>query len=859
MFPAFWREIPGASPHLERPELLGALDTWLDGDSPPFALVAGPPGSGKTSLLARWARAVAARGATEILFLPIDRRFGTAQERDALRHLFGMLPEAAQSYHRGAYTLDRLRYSVRCEIAWKRPPGERARLVLLDGFDQAEGWSTANAARVLAAAGERVRVLVSVSAPDAPEGAEIIAASCARLGWDPAAKATILVPALPREASHRAESAPESIDEHLRHLRARLAGHDSAAAELALRALTLLAAALCPLSLADLGVILGEPTSALLAALDATWAITGALLDRDDAHRGYRFRHEALRRGWQSADEAGVAAAEQRLVAAGLGALTALEEGRIAAADLAPYLVDHLGAHLTRVGASWREHMRLVGPAWRTARGARPDGVTGFIADVRRANDRVEAALLAPDVEPEPEAMRAAPAARIAALLRCALVEGAMLSLAIASFPDAPRTGPHREPRLDERVTTGMDIYRAEALVRLAGLLDPKPRGQVLELSCTLLARGPDLLANFGLLVELATGLPGARGEEIALAAIAAYRRPNTPHVSIGPALLRLATLLPPSEGIALVAEAVRHVSAVNASPRDLGLLADAAEGAPEVLVLELFRKSSLQEDPFRLSLLCRIAHRLPKKLQSSVVTSAASFYLDYLDELEPTEWPEHVVTDIGALAPILPERLARALLPRLIARLTRMPDELDLFAAHELTRLGKHLDGAERAQVRGEVVTRLARLTLPLRVRLATRCPAQLCALLGPEAAVEMLQGADEDRDLVLALSLLAPSLSPELRARVVTRVVALHCTLGDLVYTLWAVLECAPYMTLDEATSVFWQAHRSELGVPLKNMLLGYGWSPPAVGSLIHRLGGEAAVLAAAREIIDTATWLP
>ena len=866
LFPAFWREIqdapPGASPLLERPELLAALDAWLDGDGPPFALVFGPPGSGKTSLLARWALSVAARGATEVLFLPIDRRFGTAQERDALRHLFGMLPEAAQTYHRGAYTLDRLRYSLRCETAWKRPPGELPRLIVLDGFDQAVGWSTANAARVFSAAGERVRVLVSVSAPDNTAGSAVIASTCARLGWNPEAKATILVPPLlPPEASFlrrmHAETAPERIEEQIQDLRRRLATHSSPRPELASRGLTLLAAALCPMSLRDLSAILDQPESALLTSLDETGEITSALLDRDDTISGYRFRHESLRRGWQSTDEAGVAAAEQRLVAMGLEAIDALEKGTLAPGDLAPYLVDNLGAHLTHISAPWSELLRLVNPAWWKARRARPDGVTGFLADVRRANDSAEASLVTPAAEPSEE--RAAPAAQIAALLRCALVEGAVLSLAIASFPDAPRTGPHREPSIDERLTTGMDIYRAEALVRLAGLLDASARESVLEMACTLLARGPDLLPNFGLLVELATGLSGARGQEIARAAVAAYLRPHTPHVSIGPALMRLAALLPADEGIPLVAEAVRQVSVANPSPRDLGLLAEAASISSEALFLELVRESSLREDPFRLSLLCRIAHRLPEEMQSGVVASAASFYLGYLEELEPTEWPEHVVTDISALAPLLPESLARELLPRLITRLASMPDDLDLFAAHELTRLGKHLEGASSARVRGEVVTRLARLNIRLRVRIVTRCPAQLCALLGPEAAVELLRDAEEDRDLVLALALLAPTLPPELRAPVVARVVALHCALGDLVYTLWAVLECAPYMTPGDATGVFWQAHRSELGVPLKNMLLSYGWSPPAVGSLIHRLDGEAAVLAVAREIVDTASWLP
>lgn len=866
LFAAFWREIPqaqpGTAPLVERPELVAALDAWQGGDGPPFALVVGPTGSGKTSLLARWALSVVARGEAEVFFLPIDRRFGTAQERDALRLLFGMLPEAAQDYHRGAYTLDRLRYSVRCEIAWKRPPEELARIVLLDGLDQAEEWSTSTKARIFSAAGERVYVLVSVSAPDEAAVREVIASTCARLGWNPEAMATIVVPPLPPEASflrrlhaeHPAETAPETIEEHVRHLRKLLAAHDSLRAELAFRTVTLLAAALCPMSLRDLSVILRQPEGALLHSLDGTWEITSALLDRDDAVSGYRFRHEALRRGWQATDEAGVAAAELRLVEQGLESLEALEESKLAPADLAPYLVDNLGAHLTRVGASWGELLKLVGPAWRKARCARPDGVTGFLADVRRANDSAEAALLSLEANP-----METPTNLLAALLRCALVEGAMLSLAIASFPDAPRTGPHREPSLDESLTTGMDIYRVEALVRFAGLLDEKARDHVLELASTLLSRSLHLPGSFGLLVELSTGLSGARGQEIARAAIAVYQRADTAHVSIGPALMRLAAVLPPDEESPLVAEAVRQVSAANPSPRDLGLLAEAALNSPEARLQELFRESSQREDPFRLSLLCRIAHRLPNEVQSSVVTAAASFYLGYLDEIAPTEWPEHVVTDISALAPLLLEPQARELLPKLIARFTSMPDDLDLFAAHELTRLGGHLEGTEREQVHREVVHRLQRLGIRLRVRIATRCPTQLCALLGPEAAVEVLRDADEDRDLVIALARLAPALPPQLRAPVVARVVALHCALDDLVYTLWAVLECAPHMTPAEATRVFWQAHRRELGVPLKNMLLGYGWSPPAVGALIHRLGGEAAVLAVAQEIVATASWLP
>ncbi|MCC7361894.1 MAG: hypothetical protein IT317_20590 [Anaerolineales bacterium] len=124
---------------------LAALDAWLAEESaPPYGLLAAPAGRGKSGLLAHWVTRLAlaqAQGAPlrHIVFFPISIRFNTNTESVVfaalaarLARLYGQAqPEANQvDQYRSAFT----------ELLY-RPPDDTPLLIVLDGLDEAVGWS----------------------------------------------------------------------------------------------------------------------------------------------------------------------------------------------------------------------------------------------------------------------------------------------------------------------------------------------------------------------------------------------------------------------------------------------------------------------------------------------------------------------------------------------------------------------------------------------------------------------------------------------------------------------------------------------------------------------------------------------
>jgi len=65
----------GALPFAGRDTELADLDRWLAApDAPPYRLVSGPAGVGKSTLLVRWASALVAGATAEVVFVPISVR-----------------------------------------------------------------------------------------------------------------------------------------------------------------------------------------------------------------------------------------------------------------------------------------------------------------------------------------------------------------------------------------------------------------------------------------------------------------------------------------------------------------------------------------------------------------------------------------------------------------------------------------------------------------------------------------------------------------------------------------------------------------------------------------------------------------
>lgn len=857
---AFWREIqaklsnPG--PVESGADLLEALDAWLERDGPPFAVVLAPTRVGRTLLLARWALSVVERGTAQVAFLPVDRRLGTTLERDALRLLYGMLPETGDVMCADLLTPHTWQNAVRLELEIGPDVEDPPLLVIVDGFDRAEAWSLPTKRSHRADPGERVRTLVSTDTPVDGGNSAAIEAICARNGWSRSAVEVFIVPPMPED------NVLAYVQESIREVRVQLDASGARGSDILHGCLALLAVAFRPMDLRDLSVFLGRLASSVQDELNAGWRVLGRLLEREDEGRGYRFRHDAIRQAWQVAEPAAVATWERRIVEVGREALWGVREEGLSPEEITPYLVDDFAAHLTRCDAPLDDFMALVSPAWLRIWKTRPDAMVGFIADVGRAKERAQDELHSKLADTE-EA-RSARALLVTAILRCIIVEGSIVSVARANeLPEETASGTPRERVIDWGHTTGAGPFRAQALVALAQELESPSRDCLLERAYEVTRREPACRGDGGLLVELATGLSGPRRVELAREAVSTFRARDeaAPDIVNALGLIRAAALLTEDEGLLLVAEAIKRAQPLLS--HTLGgssSLADAATGLSDpLLLLELSRASSCLDVEDRMSLLGRLSGLLSPEHRFGVLTEAARLYCDYFEHLEPTKWilPRYVL-ELAELGALLPEPRLRTLLPPAIAQMDRqMEHRHDECVLLQLTR---HLPHDEKEVLLTEV---RERLRLPLDwFHVFENCPAEVCELLGPAGAVELLERVrafDTDYLGIPSAARLAPMLPPGMREVVVARLATEHAEEGDDAYTLPWVLRCARYMTTGDRVRLFCETSTRSGAMALSNVLNApEGWLVKRT-ELIRLLGGEAAVLGAAREILETAGWLP
>ena len=143
-----------------REESLNALDAWFGNPGTPYGLLVAPAGRGKSALLARWCSDVASDGRAAVAFVPLSIRFRTASEAHLvgllgarLRHLTGRTGEPPTSPQGW---LD----EIQATLAEDRPDGQRL-LVVLDGLDEATGWSFTDALLLPDTPGRGIKLLVS--------------------------------------------------------------------------------------------------------------------------------------------------------------------------------------------------------------------------------------------------------------------------------------------------------------------------------------------------------------------------------------------------------------------------------------------------------------------------------------------------------------------------------------------------------------------------------------------------------------------------------------------------------------------------------------------------------------------------
>ncbi|KYF66679.1 hypothetical protein [Sorangium cellulosum] len=459
---AFWQSVADdvlinpASP--ETRAQLATLDAWLT-DGPACALVAGQDPVFRSALLSRWALSVAERRAAEVIFVPVSACFGTAVERDMLKLFVGLFKGSTTAMFSRPRSPGEMISAIRLAlmgVGWVSsvPDEENPQLlVVLDGVERAaDGWPDPRIP-FLSEPGEGARIVVSVDAEGhAPSGM----LWRDRLAW--AAEEMTLI-------SYPADCPSSDEVTSARRTLASL-GEEGA---LAARVFDALAAILAPVSRDELVRAVGVSLTELEAFERAPDPARRLVVTGDVG--AYRFRGDAVHACWAVSD--GLAAIEDAIVARGLSALHARTSASEPDIAWPPYLVEYLGAHMTRRCAGVTDFMDLVSPTWLRIWMDRPGGLVGFLTDARRARRAAEDALLAvcgsgTEGDARAEAERSA---RVCDVVWCALVEGALCAKEGSRNEARDPTEPYTEPTVDLARPTGAARERAEALVTFASLL----------------------------------------------------------------------------------------------------------------------------------------------------------------------------------------------------------------------------------------------------------------------------------------------------------------------------------------------------------------------------------------------------
>ncbi|RZU23546.1 hypothetical protein [Streptomyces sp. BK239] len=403
----------------------GLLDAWLaDPGAPPCLLLCAAAGQGKSALLVRWSRALLDRGEA-VAFVPASIRYRT----NLAGVFFPALAARLAGLHGDEAPLDShapaevWRGVVADYLARPLPDGRRL-LVVLDGLDEAADWE-AGADLLPAAPPPGLRVVVSArTTAAAPTGGDWLRT----LGLDgPGRAASLPLAGLTEDDVLRLVGAEAPGPAGQLH---RLSGGDPLLLSLYLRDgrpedLTGLAAT--PPGLAGYfdrwwaeqrhqwrdwyGAFEALEVERRVGALMALFSRAAGPLDRDDLTgldpqspphavasalvpltrfllgdgRTYALAHSRLGEYWA---ERHLGAAEsrrldRRFAAYGLALARELGEGGLAPAEVSPYVVQYLSAHLDRIAAGPEDRLPLVHERWRQAWQHVEGTDSGFLADVR--------------------------------------------------------------------------------------------------------------------------------------------------------------------------------------------------------------------------------------------------------------------------------------------------------------------------------------------------------------------------------------------------------------------------------------------------------------------------------------------
>ncbi|WP_437878406.1 hypothetical protein [Sorangium sp. So ce513] len=880
---------------------MARLDRWLEHGGARAALL-GPSGRGKSVLLGVWALKLARAGRHEIAFVPVSRRFGTALEHTVLNLLYARVAPFLSSPRRTGerpHGVEETRRDLAIMLEEGCSPDDRPLIVIIDGIDEAVGWTPDAARSFLRDLGPGVRAVLSARSLEALGGLR---------------EQTEVVELPPIEADEVAEAIgrrlgdlPASVHDDI----ARVSGGEPLLVEALLEALsrdlaavgTALASApvgasavldLCALCTGGstlsvlpwlagaLGPIEGEELFAISTVSAGAWnELIGPLVAAGET--GLALRHQAwAEAAWARITPHQRAAIDHRFADHGKHAF--------ASGTVTEYLCRNWRAHLDRVDASLAERLDLASSAWLDVWRTRPDGSSGFLADVD-ATAACAASVLV-DAAAGGDVVMA-----LAARVRCLLVTSSVRTIlgfeearcALAAQDEEEEegeegveggegsAGPRVEmPRVGEDVLdAGRPIAdageRAGALIRLARELPDAERAVVLGWA---IEAASEEHAGGAALAAVARALDGQERVTTAREAAVRLRRERSEESRL--ARVSLAALLPDAEALDLGRDAFAEVPADARSDELPGLSEMAAQLAPSV-VRGLWAWSDALPPSERHMVLARLAAGLPAAEREAGASKALGLALSLRAD---DALPPDACWSICVLAPHAPADAVPALAQACAAAAGFQRPVVTAVAARlcDLGRVDDALalvatlpDAWDRIEVQSALLAHLpaaireaawVELSSELRASdgartLLDRNAAAWTRALGADAVLDLSRELGAPWSALVAIAGASPDHAPALARDLVER--ALDRS-SDEDEALFALIPLAASMTEPHARRLC-QRLLHYLEWKRRPDLLD-DWTKDDLGHLaplFTRVAGPQGVVEVARQIADVARWLP
>ncbi len=460
---------------------LGALNDWLtDPGSPPYAMLAGPAGRGKSALLVHWVQRLSLLPNVSLIYFPISIRFRTNMASIAFAAITARLAELhGEILPAGQDTPPEVWRELMSTYLHRAVPDDHRFVMVLDGADESADWQFGpDLFPVIPPKGLRIIVSARYLAGDVdargwmdrlgwthnrsafpldlssltPQGLidvlkqmslpldrlsnriDIVAELYRLTNGDPLL-VNLYVADLWAKGEEVARLKPEDLsvlqpglDGYFRRWwddQRTLWGDQSPLREPAANdILNTLSCALGPLFTAELLEMLPANSNIEFWALDDIMRSLQRFIIGDGDMQGYTFSHprladyfyDRLAKAGRARDQ------EARFVSWGLASLKRIEHGECEA-EVPAYLIHYLRPHMERTGCNAEALIRLASNPWAIGWGQLERGsYTGFLADIARIREKLA----------QEDSLRARQGQLLTLLgaeIRCALYESSIATL----------------------------------------------------------------------------------------------------------------------------------------------------------------------------------------------------------------------------------------------------------------------------------------------------------------------------------------------------------------------------------------------------------------------------------------------